>query len=251
MNRLLVLLALLLGTIASTEAQTLYEYTYWRSHHYAKGTDKPINYHVRSELKGKKYYFVRVGDRLYKAYGDDSYYESGELQLTKKAGRNVVVRNVAIGFHEESFSADYSDYYNHKDNDNLQYETCNQYTLTARRIAFLKPEPLPEEDNNIYIHAESNPTFQEKGGLTEFIQWVKSQITYKPTNGKARIIFKFVIEKSGIVSTVEILKSPSEELSKEVSNIIRQSPPWTPARKRLNDSDPVRFSFTGVIDILP
>ena len=73
MKRLILSLLILMSILPAAQAQqglTLYEYTYTNSNLTLKGTNTPTNYHVRSDLKGRKVYFVKKDDTIYETTWD-------------------------------------------------------------------------------------------------------------------------------------------------------------------------------------
>lgn len=92
------------------------------------------------------------------------------------------------------------------------------------------------------------PTFQG-GDLSKFRKWVMSNMTYPKkavkNNIQGRVVVKFVIDKDGSVTDIEVVKSPDKLLSDEAVRVVKMSPKWTPGEL---DNSPVRVYFTIPID---
>jgi TonB family protein len=108
------------------------------------------------------------------------------------------------------------------------------------------------EDVPMYV-AEEMPTF-EGGDLNNFRNWVYGKIIYpkaameKKIQGK--VTLKFVIERDGSVSNIEILSSPDQLLSDEAIRVMKLSPKWTPGKQegkpaRVYYILPVDFALSG------
>jgi TonB family protein len=75
------------------------------------------------------------------------------------------------------------------------------------------------------------PTFRG-GDLNDFRAWAFSQVQYpkeaSDNNVQGTVTAKFIVERNGRVSNVEILDSPAPSLSAAVVSVISSSPEWTP-----------------------
>jgi protein TonB len=105
-------------------------------------------------------------------------------------------------------------------------------------------DPDGTGDDEPFILVEVKPTF--KGGDIEaFRQWVMKKVVYPQEaqdNGiQGRVYLTFVVERDGTVSTVNIVRTPDELLSKAASDAILASPKWSPGLQR---GRPVRVRFS-------
>lgn len=89
----------------------------------------------------------------------------------------------------------------------------------------------PSDDDTPFLIVDVMPTFQN-GDVSVFREWVNKQMKYpvealeKDISG--RVICSFIVEKDGSISSLKIIQSPDESLSKEVKRTINTSPKWTP-----------------------
>ncbi|MEI6311047.1 MAG: energy transducer TonB [Bacteroidota bacterium] len=105
-------------------------------------------------------------------------------------------------------------------------------------------EDKPEE---IFTGAEENAQFP--GGDAALMKFVRDHITYpayeKEADISGKVLVRFVVEKDGQVSNVEILKKVSPGIDKEAIRVIQSMPRWTPAK---NNGKPVRLWFNMPIN---
>lgn len=100
------------------------------------------------------------------------------------------------------------------------------------------------EEETVFIVADEKPSFQG-GDLNTFRNWVQSRLTYpqiaQENNIEGTVILKFVVEKDGRLTNIQVLRSPDKSLSDEAVRILSRSPKWAPAKQR---DQAVRFSYT-------
>ncbi len=100
------------------------------------------------------------------------------------------------------------------------------------------------EDDQPFLRAETMPTFQG-GDLYTFRNWVQSRLKYPQIaaeNGiSGTVNLKFVIERDGTLTNIEILRTPDRSLADEAIRVLKQSPKWTPGMQR---NKPVRVAYT-------
>jgi TonB family protein len=103
-------------------------------------------------------------------------------------------------------------------------------------------EQIPEEE--IFVTAEQMPTFQG-GDISKFRAWVMQHIKYPQIaleNGiQGNVIVKFVVEKDGKLSNIQVLQSPDKTLSEAAIQVLQKSPMWKPGKQR---NKPVRVAYT-------
>ncbi|WP_320054282.1 energy transducer TonB [uncultured Acetobacteroides sp.] len=114
-------------------------------------------------------------------------------------------------------------------------------TVTA--IAAKKEEPIEEEE--VFFIAEDMPLFNGKDASDSFREYVAKNLKYPDVaaeNGiQGTVYIQFVVEPSGAVSNVKVLRGVDPSLDKEAVRIVQGSPKWTPGKQR---GKPVRVSFT-------
>jgi TonB family protein len=104
-----------------------------------------------------------------------------------------------------------------------------------------------DEDPPYYI-VEQMPTFQG-GNIIEFKQWIAKQYTYPRYAAENRIegkvVMKFVVERDGTLSNIEVITSPDQSLSDEIIRVMKHSPKWEPGR---HEGELVRVGLTFPFD---
>ncbi len=103
-------------------------------------------------------------------------------------------------------------------------------------------ENIVEEE--IFVTAEEMPTFQG-GDLSKFRNWVQNNVKYPQIaleNGiQGIVVIKFVVEKDGKLSNIQVLQSPDKTLSDAAVQVLQKSPKWKPGKQR---NKPVRVTYT-------
>ncbi|MEL6720097.1 MAG: energy transducer TonB [Bacteroidota bacterium] len=120
------------------------------------------------------------------------------------------------------------------------------------------PPPVVEDEITNFILIEDKPLFQECEGVKRaeqekcftdhLLKYVYGEVNYPAIareNGiEGNVFIKFVIEKTGKVGTIDILRSPSEILSKETVRVmekLKREVTFIPGMQRKR---PVRVQFT-------
>lgn len=103
-------------------------------------------------------------------------------------------------------------------------------------------ETIVEEE--IFVTAEEMPTFQG-GDLGKFRNWVMANVKYPQIaleNGiQGNVVVKFVVEKDGKLSNIQVLQSPDKTLADAAVQVLQKSPKWKPGKQR---NKPVRVTYT-------
>jgi TonB family protein len=99
----------------------------------------------------------------------------------------------------------------------------------------------------IFAHVERQPQFP--GGLQAFGVFLGNNIKYPTDDAKnkvqGRVICKFVVERDGSVSNIEVLSTTTEAMGKEAVRVLSLSPKWTPGYQ---DGRLVRVYYTVPIN---
>lgn len=92
----------------------------------------------------------------------------------------------------------------------------------------------------IFVYSEEMPVFP--GNVQK---WIAKNVRYPAlaeTNGiEGKVYVKFVIERDGSVSNIEVVRSADSMLDKEAIRVISAMPKWKPGKQR---SKAVRVSYT-------
>lgn len=87
------------------------------------------------------------------------------------------------------------------------------------------------------------------GGEEMMSKWMQENLTYPEIsmeNGdQGKVYLKFVVEKDGSITNVEIIKGVTRDLDNEAKRLIRNMPKWTPGETK---GIKVRSSFTMPIN---
>ena len=103
-------------------------------------------------------------------------------------------------------------------------------------------ETIVEEE--IFVTAEEMPTFQG-GDLSKFRNWVQNNVKYPQialeSGIQGNVVIKFVVEKDGKLSNIQVLQSPDKTLADAAVQVLQKSPKWKPGKQR---NKPVRVTYT-------
>lgn len=101
-----------------------------------------------------------------------------------------------------------------------------------------------EEEAEIFYIVEDMPSFKGEG-LNGFRNWVMKNLNYPEIaaeNGISGTVFvQFVVEPTGLVNKVIIMRSVDPSLDKEAIRVVKTSPKWTAGKQR---GKSVRVAFT-------
>jgi protein TonB len=103
-------------------------------------------------------------------------------------------------------------------------------------IVFDEPAPVVAEesdDDKIFYAVEQQAEFP--GGLQAMMKFLNRNIKY-PASAKrmgieGRVFVKFIVDKDGGISQMEVLKGINADLDKEAMRVIKMMPPWKPGKQ--------------------
>lgn len=105
------------------------------------------------------------------------------------------------------------------------------------KVEEYKPIEIPkieEESDEIFLVVEENA--QPRGGISEFYQYIISNIKYpaqaRRLRVEGRVYVEFVVGKDGKMFDATEVKGIGAGCDKEAVRIIMSSPAWNPAKKR-------------------
>ncbi len=109
--------------------------------------------------------------------------------------------------------------------------------LEEREIEFGRYDPVVEmpkrDENEIFKSVEQMPQFP--GGDAALIKYLDSHIQYPPeaakNNIQGRVIVQFVVDKTGEIGEVRVVRSVDKDLDKEAVRIIKTLPKFIPGRQ--------------------
>jgi len=101
-----------------------------------------------------------------------------------------------------------------------------------------------QEEAEIFYIVEDMPSFKGKG-LNGFRNWVMKNLQYPEIaaeNGISGTVYvQFVVEPTGMVNKVTIMRSVDPSLDKEAIRVVKTSPKWVAGKQR---GKSVRVAFT-------
>ncbi|MBR2962041.1 MAG: energy transducer TonB [Alistipes sp.] len=91
------------------------------------------------------------------------------------------------------------------------------------------------EEDQPFVKVEEMPSFQG-GDINTFRNWVMSKIRYpsiaQENHISGRVFLKFVVERDGSLTNIQVLQTPDQSLSDEAVRVLKLSPKWKPGRQR-------------------
>ena len=92
--------------------------------------------------------------------------------------------------------------------------------------------PEPVDQDKIYNSVEQMPQFP--GGEAALMKYLMTHVQYPQNAAKnkvqGRVIVQFVVEKTGEIGEVKVVRSVDEELDAEAVRVIKELPKFTPGR---------------------
>lgn len=109
--------------------------------------------------------------------------------------------------------------------------------ISGAKTPFNEPQEYGEE---IFTTVEQNPEFV--GGVSKMYQYLASNIR-TPGNSKTvgKVFLKFVVEKDGSISKIELLKGLGKECDEGAIRLISEMPKWNAGKQ---NGRPVRVYYT-------
>ena len=96
-----------------------------------------------------------------------------------------------------------------------------------------KKEKRSEDQDKIYRSAERMPQFP--GGEDALMKYLQMHINYPPmakaNKIQGRVILQFVVDKTGKVGEVKVVRSVDKDLDKEAIRLVKSFPKFTPGRQ--------------------
>jgi TonB family protein len=100
-----------------------------------------------------------------------------------------------------------------------------------------------QDKGPVYMFCEKMPEFQ--GGETAFISYIRKHVNYPPNavsdKIEGRVVMKFVVNASGEISDVQVLRRIRDDLDKECLRVFSGMPKWKPG---LIAGKPVSVSYS-------
>jgi len=122
-----------------------------------------------------------------------------------------------------------------KDNDKGTDDRNETKTLKDEVVVEKKTEPekKKEEPEKVFTSVEQMPQFP--GGEAALMKYLQSHINYPPmaaeNNVQGRVVVQFVVDKTGKVGEVKVVRSVDKDLDKEAVRVCKSLPKFTPGRQ--------------------
>ena len=97
----------------------------------------------------------------------------------------------------------------------------------------------PVEEDEVFVRVDKQPEFP--GGQTALERYIKNNLRKPPTapehNIQGRVVCRFIVNKDGTVSDIEVVRSNNPALNEEALRVLEYMPNWEPG---LLNGEPVR-----------
>ncbi|WP_329903975.1 TonB family protein [Porphyromonas pogonae] len=107
----------------------------------------------------------------------------------------------------------------------------------------MAPKKTEENLEQIFEIVEENPEFV--GGTAKMYKWMKDNLNYpeiaQENNVQGKVIVRFVVERDGSISNVEVARGVDPQLDKEAMRMVKAMPKWKPG---MQQGKAVRARFT-------
>ncbi len=114
--------------------------------------------------------------------------------------------------------------------------TTDLNVTRERKNEIVVEEKTPEKEKpqeKIFTAVEQMPQFP--GGETALLKYLQSHINYPPmaaeNNVQGRVVVQFVVDKTGKVGDVKVVRSVDKDLDKEAARVCMSLPKFTPGRQ--------------------
>lgn len=184
-----------------------------------------------SILVNRKPYWIwrHSYDGYYGEINEDFFINADTAKVTYKDAKPLVVRFNDLG---------------------IKNKYLTNYVYVFKKEEHVKSIMMPIDGNSelvdtdkIYEQVEEMPSFP--GGSNALLSFIAANLKYpvvSQENGiQGRVIVKFVVDKDGRITDVEITRSVDPTLDKEAMRIVKAMPKWKPGKLKGNC---VRVKYT-------
>ena len=139
-----------------------------------------------------------------------------------------------------------------KDNEKGTEDRNVTRTLKEEVVVEKKEEKPVEKKEEIFRSVEQMPQFP--GGDAALMKYLSSHINYPPiaaeNNVQGKVVVQFVVDKTGKVGEVKVIRSVDKDLDKEAVRVCKSLPKFTPGRQNGQAVSvwytlPVQFKLQG------
>lgn len=184
-----------------------------------------------SILVNRKPYWIwrHSYDGYYGEINEDFFIDADTAKVTYKDAKPLVVKFNDLG---------------------IKNKYLANYVYVFKKKEPVKPIMMPIDGNSelvdtdkIYEQVEEMPSFP--GGSNALLSFIAANLEYpvvaQETGIQGRVIVKFVVEKDGRITDVEITRSVDPSLDREAMRIVKAMPKWKPGKLKGNC---VRVKYT-------
>ena len=119
----------------------------------------------------------------------------------------------------------------------------NNFKEQINEVVIEEKEPAAEKPAEVFISVEQMPQFP--GGDAALLKYLSSHINYPPmaaeSNIQGRVVVQFVVDKTGKVGEVTVIRSVDKELDREAVRVCKSLPKFVPGRQ---NGQPVSVWYT-------
>ena len=119
----------------------------------------------------------------------------------------------------------------------------NNFKEQINEVVIEEKEPAAEKPAEVFISVEQMPQFP--GGEAALLKYLSSHINYPPmaaeSNIQGRVVVQFVVDKTGKVGEVTVIRSVDKELDREAVRVCKSLPKFVPGRQ---NGQPVSVWYT-------
>ncbi len=119
----------------------------------------------------------------------------------------------------------------------------NNFRERINEVVVEEKEPVAEKPVEIFRSVEQMPQFP--GGDEALIKYLSSHINYPPmaaeSNIQGRVVVQFVVDKTGMVGEVKVVRSVDKDLDREAVRVCKSLPRFVPGRQ---NGQPVSVWYT-------
>jgi protein TonB len=117
---------------------------------------------------------------------------------------------------------------------NLDIEVNEETKVAAAPVVVQQAPVEDEEAQQIFTIVENQP--EPEGGMTAFYKFIGENLKYpnlaRRNNIEGRVFVKFVVEKDGSLTDVQVLKGIGGGCDEEAVRVIKLAPKWKPGKQR-------------------
>ena len=172
--------------------------------------------------------YIRWDNRGIGTVRGDFFHNADSIKVTfTSKAKPVAVRFNDLGL-DNKYLANYVYVFKKGDNDIYSKKEQNEKESKS------KEEQNESESNKIFNgdDVDQQPSFP--GGTNALNTFIASNLKYPPVAGangiQGRVIVKFIVEKDGSISNVEVDRSVSPSLDNEAMRVVKAMPKWIPGQ---------------------